>query len=183
MTAYWDSLNRQVGAASECWTRPVDGREVSNGEAMFLLEVAKIEARAQRAVEAITKLDGFPDDLKAKIARAIAKSKTSDALGYRLAVKASELLSDLHSIFHDVASRKIQTPFGVLSDDPEGTLKRLNGNGKDAFEDHIGECTECVGHATLGDAKYCETGETLEKQWSAVNDLMAAGVPVEDWPK
>ena len=183
MTSYWDSLNRQVGAASESWTRPVNGREPSNGEAMFLLEVAKIEARGQRAVEAVAKLDGFPDDLRTKIARAIERSRTTEALSYRLSVRASELLSDLHSIFHDVASRKINTPFGVLSDDPEGTLKRLNGNGKDAFEDHIAECSDCETLATLGKEAFCDVGNTLEKQWSTVNDLMAEGVPVEGWPK
>lgn len=170
MTAYYDELNRQVSAASR-------------DEATFLLEVAKVEARAQRAVEAVAKLDGFPDDLKTKIARAIEKSKTKEALGYRLAVRASELLSDLHSIFHDVASRRIETPFGVLSDDPEGTLRRLDANGKDAFDDHLAECADCETLATLGKDSFCEAGNVLEKQWSAVNDLMAEGVPTENWPK
>lgn len=177
MTAYWDKLTRDVSDASDrC-------RGNADGDAQYLLSVAMTEGAAVRAVTAITKLEGFPSELRDKIARAIEKSKSSEALNYRMVTRSSELLSNLHSIFHDVASRKIQTPFGVLSDDPVGTLKRLNANGKDAFEDHIDTCPNCAAHATLGDAKYCEAGETLEKQWSAVNDLMAEGVPVDEWPK
>lgn len=177
MTHYWDSRTKEVSEASErC-------RGGEDGDAQFLLSVALIEGAAVRAVGAVAKLDGFPVELQDKIARAIEKSKSSDALNYRKVTRSSELLSNLHSIFHDVASRKIQTTFGVLSDDPVGTLKRLNANGKDAFEDHIDTCPDCDVHKTLGDGKWCGAGETLEKQWSAVNDLMSEGVPVEEWPK
>jgi hypothetical protein len=177
VTAYFDTLQRRIGAASErC-------RGYDNSEAQFLLEVGMVEARAVRAVEAVTKLDGFPDDLRQKIARAIAKASTSDALGYRLATRSSDLIGDLHSIFHDVATRKIQTPFGVLSDDPVGTLKRLDGNGKDAFEDHIDTCPDCDTHVTLGDEKFCERGDEAEKQWGVVHMLMTEGVPTDEWPK
>ena len=177
MTAYWDSLQRQIGAASERWR---DFGE--HGEAHFLLSVKFAEARAIRAVEAVTALPGFPDDLKDKIARTIAKAATPEALSYRLVTKSSDLIGDLHSIFHEIATRKIQTPFGVLSDDPEGTLKRLAGNGKDAFEDHLAECAECEALATLGNEAFCATGNAVEKQWKTVHVLMTGGVPPEDYP-
>jgi len=169
-------LQRQVSDASE---RCRD----DHSEVQFLLEVAKIEARAERAAVAITKLNGFPDYLKLKIARAIDKASTSEALAYRLATRSSDLISSLHSIFHEIASLRIQTPFGVLSDDPEGALKRLDGNGKNALEEHIDECEACKTLATLGAHAFCDAANDIEKQWIAVNDLMAEGVPHEEWPK
>jgi hypothetical protein len=183
VTAYWDSLQRQIGAASErarSYEREHPGYD---GDAQFLLEVNQIEARAVRAVNAVSTIETFPDDLRAKIARAIERATSKEALGYRMMTRSSELIGDLHSIFHDVATRKIQTPFGTLSDDPVGTLKRLDGNGKDAFEDHIDECVNCKALATLGTPGFCEAGAALEKQWCAFNDRMAAGVPPEEYPK
>ena len=176
MTTYFDQLNRQIGAASERWRG-------DHGEAQFLLAVSLIEARAARATMAITKLDGFPDDLKAKIARAIEKANTPESLGYRLATRSSDLISNLHSIFHEVATRKIETSFGVLSDDPEGTLKRLNANGKDAFEDHLAECSECETLATLGHEKFCAGGETIQRSWNEAFRLMVEGIPPSEYPK
>ena len=41
-----------------------------------------------------------------------------------MAMRGSQLIASLHSAFHEVASRRIDTRFGLLSDDPEGILKR-----------------------------------------------------------
>jgi hypothetical protein len=38
--------------------------------------------------------------------------------------KMSYLLMELHSYFHDIARQRIQTRFGMLSDKPDGILKR-----------------------------------------------------------
>lgn len=173
MTSYFDELTKQVSFASV----------ERSDEATFISKVDEIERRARRAVEAVAKLSSFPEDLRDEIARAIAKSTTERARDYRLLMRSSEMVSDLHSIFHEIASRKIQTQFGVLSDDPAGTLKRLDANGKDAFEEHIDTCPDCVDRSTLGVTGFCEAGEALSKQWSTVNDLMAEGVPPEEYPK
>lgn len=173
MTSYFDELTRQVSFASV---------ERSN-EATFIGKVDEIELRTRRAVEAVAKLPGFPEDLRDKIARAIERSTTERAQNYRLLMRSSEMVNDLHSIFHEIASRKIQTQFGVLSDDPVGTLKRLSANGKDAFEEHIDTCEECDIRRSLNLTGFCDAGEALAKQWSVVNDLMAEGVPPEEYPK
>lgn len=177
MTAYFDELNRQVSHAS------VFGVDGDRTEATFLDRVAQIEHRARSASEAVAKLPGFPEDLRRKIAHAIEESLSERGCNYKMLTRSSGLLSALHSIFHEVASRKISTQFGDLSDNPEGTLKRLDANGKDAFDEHLDKCPDCADRDTLGVTGFCEAGEALTKQWSAVNDLMAEGVPPEEYPK
>lgn len=173
MTSYWDSLQRQVSTASTLHR----GNEMT-----FLLSVNQIEARAIRAVEAIAQLPGFPDDLKDKIARAIELSKTPDALSYRCSVRSSELISDLHSIFHQVATRKIKTSFGELSDNPEGTLKRLAANGADEFVEHTASCAFSAQPRAgwCNGVMLCEVGAEIKRRWKQVHDLMLVGVTDEE---
>lgn len=186
MTAYWDDRQREVTAAFEraksLYDPNVEGSWETREKAV-IETVISIEGRAARAVTAVAMLVEFPPDLGLKIAAVIDRATTIDSLRYRLTTASSEMIGDLHSIFHEVASRKIQTPFGVLSDDPQSTLKRLDANGKDAFEEHIDTCPDCDMHRTLGNNRFCDAGNALEKQWGVVHTLMTEGVPVEEWPK
>lgn len=181
MTSYFDQLQREVSLAA----KQLQERDLTFEErtAQFIQALHVIETRAIAAVKNVADLAEFPADLKTKIVRAIVRAGTIEGTQYCLTMLSSELIGDLHSIFHEVARLRIQTPFGVLSDDPESTLKRLNANGKDAFEDHLKECPECARIATLGSADICADGKALQDRWTFVNDRMAEGVPVEQWPK
>lgn len=43
------------------------------------------------------------------------------------------MIDSLHSLFHLVASRKIKTRFGLLSDDPRGNVERRDAHDAVAY--------------------------------------------------
>lgn len=70
----------------------------------------------------------FPDDLRAEIVRDIALHSIDSKAGatrgrdwYEL-MHTSEMIAILHERFHTLATRRIETRFGVLSDRPAGIL-------------------------------------------------------------
>jgi len=102
------------------------------GEA-FLNAVADIEDPVVEAVNLVTGDREFPEDLRQRIQGTIAihalrpspglepSGRTKDRVK---ACRLSTLLSTLHSDFHEVASRRVETRFGLLGDNPEDILKR-----------------------------------------------------------
>lgn len=126
MTSYWDGRSRAVSDASAQHRDPLE----------FLKAVERIEADVIQTVSYCTGDREFPDDLRERIMTCIAVKALNpvpasttfnfaneDARDYCESVRASELISDLHSIFHDVARRRPPHRFGgFFSDDPSGFL-------------------------------------------------------------
>ena len=118
MTAYFDTLDRQVSDASDAATSDDD----------FLDRLAAIEAPIIATVNLVTGDREFPDEHREKIQGIIAVQAVRN--GYEkadkraLAVKMSWLFQDLHDAFHDVARERIQTRFGMLTDSPRDIVRR-----------------------------------------------------------
>ena len=73
----------------------------------------------------------FPDELREKIMTVIAQKgvyvlsglpPTEDACAQALAMRYSELIEDLHSAFHALASRRHKARWGLWSDSPRQNL-------------------------------------------------------------
>lgn len=74
----------------------------------------------------------FPEDLRQKIVGHVAlftlgyegMEPTKKGIDWLLSVRSSKLIELLHNDFHDVATRRIKTRFGILSDRPSSNLAR-----------------------------------------------------------
>lgn len=74
----------------------------------------------------------FPDDLRQKIVGHIAlftlgygeMTPSEKGIDWLKSVKNSRLINLLHEDFHEVARRRIQTRFGLLSDNPANIVAR-----------------------------------------------------------
>lgn len=122
MTAFFDDLRREVSDIKAA------------DRADWLAKVAAIEAPVIETVRRVASDHEFPADLRQKIVATIASEAVVDTKGlpgrqeakdYAWAVKMSGLLEALHSLFHQVASRRIRTRFGLLSDSPRAILKAM----------------------------------------------------------
>jgi hypothetical protein len=120
MTSYFDTASRAVSQLP---------KDVS--DETYLSLVAEIEKPIVQDVLLNTGDREFPDDLREKIVNVIAVKgiyspaglePTPSAREYVLMMHYSELVSDLHSAFHALAGRRIQTRFGSWSDSPRGNL-------------------------------------------------------------
>lgn len=125
MSHYWDQLTREVSTAS---------REAAD-EAEFLRRAHEVEERAVRDVNALLALPAFPNDLAERISRRIAEHRNDpEARDYLAVTHSSRFLSDLHSLFHEVARRA-----GYFSDDPAGTMRRHEAELRDRHEEVLVE--------------------------------------------
>ena len=111
MTTYFDDKVREVTSH--------DG----DPQAVF----DHVEAPMIREVSQATGDREFPDDLRERIQGIIATDSLADTEGRLIPRHAldmfrvsghSTLVSTLHTAFHEVARRRVQTRFGVLLDDP-----------------------------------------------------------------
>jgi len=108
----------------------------------FLRRVTDMEEIAQKDVPLLTGDREFPEDLRERILTAISTKSLRlkhDGAGYFkpaldrvLALRKSALLDELHSMFHEVAERRIQTRFGPLTDNPRAdlTARRAHDEGR-----------------------------------------------------
>lgn len=121
MTSYFDEKTREVAEAAD------DCDDFSTLKTL----VAHIELRVIEQVVLVTGDREFPDDLRERILKAIATRAVCHyagleprrvALEYLEATSMSALLDALHSLFHEVARRRIKTRFGLLQDSPRGIL-------------------------------------------------------------
>jgi hypothetical protein len=100
------------------------------GEEDFIEKLIDLEEKVIKEVNLVTGDREFPEDLREKIQTLIATKRmqwiggemNGDAIAFAKAVGYSELISDLHSAFHAVASKRIKTRFGTLTDSPSGNL-------------------------------------------------------------
>lgn len=123
MSSYFDALNLEVDEAN------FDHEEDED----FLRELAGIEFRVFGEVTRITGDIEYPSDHRERILGIFAVHSVRQAAGYPRNEKAEKLavllrysrcIEDLHNAFHDVARARINTRFGLLSDDPVGDCAR-----------------------------------------------------------
>ncbi len=125
MSSYFDekvSVIRQV-------------ENTSDGE--FLKRVREIELIITREVSLCTGMRFFPDDLREKIQTCIVKYQArtgSRGESHTLIQRRSVLIDELHSLFHEVATRRIDTPFGLLTDNPKGNTMRRDAWAIETFK-------------------------------------------------
>lgn len=123
MSSYFDTKTHAVNEASD---KATDDKE-------FIRQVCEIERQLIRDVTLAAGDREFPADLREKAMALIARwhvgtfaglPPTDEALKYALLTKMSELVDTMHSLFHDVARRRVQTRFGQLSDHPADIVNR-----------------------------------------------------------
>ncbi|TAL42439.1 MAG: hypothetical protein EPN91_08650 [Salinibacterium sp.] len=139
MSSYFDELNRELRELCEKQIGRDDNRELTIGS-RFWVDYRTIEERVVKTVSLATGDREFPADLREKLMKIIATKRVfrpetndvnEDAATYIVAMKLSELFEALHSAFHEVASRRAQTRFGMLSDNPEGIVSRRDAHDTD----------------------------------------------------
>ena len=120
MTSYFDELNSEVRGISDEADRET-----------FLHYLGNIEARVIATINLVTGDREFPHELREKLQGIIATRcvqvtvvPNQKAIDYAWACKLSLLIDDLHFAFHRVASLRIETRFGRLSDNPDEIVKR-----------------------------------------------------------
>lgn len=122
MTSYFDNAAQ-------------DAREVFHGEQSEEAQLGSlrlIEADVIRDVSLVAGDREFPDDFRERIMATIAQRQVESIAGIEnpaalddaLMIHGSPLIGELHQLFHALASRRVQTRFGVLTDKPEDILKR-----------------------------------------------------------
>ncbi len=120
MTSYFDDLRREV----------VEASKTAEDDDEFLSTIERIEARVISDINLVTGDREFPDDLRERIQSLIARGQTKVIEGLppthhrdeNVLMRCSFLLEELHTAFHVVGGRRIQTRFGVLSDHPRAIL-------------------------------------------------------------
>lgn len=127
MTDYFDTAEREARDAARSSDDPV-------------LAAALVEARVVRTVLLCTGDREFPDDFRERILTCITAVGLVDYAGqprhnegaedYVRATHSSDLLGRLHSLFHELASRRHPTRFGPWSDSPEGSLHRRDAHDR-----------------------------------------------------
>jgi len=115
MSSYFDKWDLEVA-------------EIENDE-NFHSQLAAMEEPRLRQVNLVTGDREFPDDLREKIQNIVATwafsgplPPTHRATEYASSCRNSQLSIELHSAFHEVARRRIETRFGMLSDSPSQIL-------------------------------------------------------------
>jgi hypothetical protein len=108
--------------------------EVSELPAQTLLAgTTEIEREMINVIVLVVGDREFPADLREKAMRLIAQwhvgsyaelPPRQEAIDFLLSTHDSELVMSMHSLFHEVASRRIVTRFGWLSDHPLDILHR-----------------------------------------------------------
>ncbi len=106
MTTYWD-----------------EKEELASGG-----DVKEFENQAIEDVKLIIADREFPEDLRIEILSVIDRLNIGTEQGKQWfkAMVSSRLLRTLHTIFHEVARRRIKTRFGMLSDSPSQCLMLMD---------------------------------------------------------
>ncbi len=137
MSSYFDSLAREVRESSERYFR------CETGEPGFEADVIAIEQRLISDVTLCTGDREFPDDLRQKALGLIAQwhvgvhaslKPRNKSLDWLRSLRSSRLVEEMHSLFHEVARRRIETRFGLLFDNPEAAWKRRDAHDTEKLD-------------------------------------------------
>jgi hypothetical protein len=109
-------------------------------ECQFLDDAKAVEAPLLAIVNLATGDREFPDDLREKAQGIIAcwalsiPNPSPKAIELFRVTGGSRACDDLHSLFHEVGSRRVDTRFGLLSDSPSQivVLRDDHDGGSDA---------------------------------------------------
>lgn len=124
MSSYFDALVREVGLAAD---------DAGENDEQFLAHVTEIEKRMFRDVTQISGDREFPDDLRERMMGVFAVKSVyhpgkleapERAIELVLRCRSSRCIEDMHDLHHELASRRIVTRFGILSDHPVNNLAR-----------------------------------------------------------
>jgi len=138
MTAYFDALEREIRELSD------EAKTINGGDNDFFIDqLGRVEEGAAKDALLNSGDREFPEDLREKITGAIALHGTRDLNGcglgrefyakprrLALAMRRSQLVGELHSIFHELVQRRIETRFGRWTDDPAANLKTREAHDK-----------------------------------------------------
>lgn len=123
MSSYFDEMARDVSL--------IDATIFNDDE--YVEEVAKYERQVHEDVSAVMAAPEFPTDLRERVEEVFEYSMVYRPDGGKVPEMArthvlvclySRAIENLHSIFHDVARRRVQTSFGLLSDHPAHDRQR-----------------------------------------------------------
>lgn len=132
MSSYFDDKTRRVSEA---------GDSFRGDDESYLRAVADIEAELIHDVTLAVGDREFPADLRDKAMALIARwhvgtfatlRPLQEALTRCIVMRSSELVEEMHSLFHQVASRRIFTRFGMLSDHPRDIWHRRDEHDQEA---------------------------------------------------
>lgn len=130
MSSYFDSFDSQVREISKsCKTDDQFLRELKNAETVLIRNVSYCCGDKH-----------FPENFREKIMSLVAvyqvdpQDQTREANSWAKALKQSKLSTELHSAFHEVAAAKIQTPYGLLTDNPQENVTSRDTWAKERFE-------------------------------------------------
>lgn len=121
MTTYFDHRQREVALCARL------------SEAEFFQRVSGIERDIIADVIRNTGDYQFPSDLRQKMIEVISTQRVDDISGCDVeteghkaarVLRNSPLVGALHSLFHELASRRIEARFGLWGDNPDDNLVR-----------------------------------------------------------
>lgn len=126
MTSFFDSASRAISALTE---------EDKTDDERYVQRVQAIERPVIETVLANTSDHEFPDDLRRKVCRTIGTYDypltPTTARRVLISVRHSDLISELHSIFHDLARRRAPLRNTTWSDSPTQNLVTVEASDGD----------------------------------------------------
>jgi hypothetical protein len=168
MSRYFDALARRV---NEGPTDPLD----------FLEHVRDIEAGVFVNVSRLVGDREFPNDLRERVLGVFATRAVhqpyplpapQEAEEEVRALRYSPCLEALHDAFHDVARRRVETRFGLLSDHPGHDLERRDAH--DRGEDHGAKLRALADRLHAAGGLRVQDGDEVEQLREAADALNCA---------
>jgi len=131
MSSYFDEINREVRTIAQ-FTK-------EDSEA-FLNELMRLEGHMKDDCLQLAGDRETPDDIRQKIIETIAlheiryeggeflgdKTGACEATRTAVACRYSQLVTEMHSLFHTIASQRIQTRYGIIMDNPAADVRARN---------------------------------------------------------
>lgn len=121
MTGYFDTREQLISEVSR----------LNTDDTEFIKKLTGIEESVVADVNLVTGDREFPEGWREKIQNVIASRRlyigdipNEHVIWLAKASRQSPLIVELHHFFHLLAGEKVETRFGVLSDDPIGILRR-----------------------------------------------------------
>lgn len=139
MSSYFDKFDREARVLADSFRGNDEG---------FLKALMGLEAGMIKTCELLAGDIDTPDDVRQSIIGCLAvhairynggdflgdETGASEAARYAVCCKRSKLSSELHSLFHTIASKRIQTRYGMILDNPEYAVKARDQWVEDHYE-------------------------------------------------